>query len=420
MEVRSNYGDVRNDMVHTLLATGDVLSVRHSLAEELGDSHERTVDVEATDILRYLPPGIGREDVRTKPGDLPTEIWCIVLDAIDDPSTLFALASTCKLLMALAKQTRAILDPYSPWSVFTDLTDVQRLQHQVQETPLVSHFLMSIKIPAHSMIRFFYDFSGRLKALEMIDIIGGGDILPPLPRPILRAAHRFRNVTKLMISDVAFWSFADFSRLVCALDSLVELELRQVSWQRNEGRSLVDEPYAASLILRDIEIREAVSMSRYERLLGAPKLCESLTSLRLFGRIGVFCAFKSNPPDPLVPEIHETFTPSTSPIPRRTANIRIHPDPDADVEWGTQRQWLRECVDLLDSALASRAWCLSDIIVILHDCDDELVNIFRVEPLPFRTLRDRGILKVRNCKNLDMWNERWECEEEIIISDTSR
>lgn len=72
--------------------------------------------------------------------------------------------------------------------------------------------------------------------------------------------------------------------------------------------------------------------------------------------------------------------------------------------------WVRGCFDLTDSlCTAQGASCFCEVILTLLDPSDEVLNLFRVEPLAFPRLRSRGILKV----------EKWDPETqqtEILIS----
>ncbi|EMD31076.1 hypothetical protein CERSUDRAFT_100719 [Gelatoporia subvermispora B] len=320
--------------------------------------------------------------------------------------------------MALAKQTRAIVDRYGPWFAFTELVDMARISREMKQKPLLGEVLMSVKIPARFMTRFLCDCAGRLKALETNEFVGSGEVLPPYQRHILRAAGCFKLVTKLMLSDVSFWSFLDFARLVCALGSLSELELREVSWRRDDGRNLAAEPFAKALALRDLEIHDSSETLKYRKLFGAPQLFDSLTSLRLFGCVSVYCAVKHQEQDPenlsLDTKPHDAASAGTPFIHRRAVNMRVRPGLDSTTKWEAETRWTRECLDLLNCFLNPGASYLNAVDVVLHDCPKDILDIFREDPPPFYGLRDRGILSVKDCRDLDIWNETWGCEEVII------
>ncbi|OCH90472.1 hypothetical protein OBBRIDRAFT_594932 [Obba rivulosa] len=202
------------------------------------------------DIFDSLPRGINTTNVMMNPGGLPPEIWYTIMDYIDDGRTLYACALTCKLLAARAmKMTKPLRMCRTPQVLFTDL----------MRRPIVGYFLQEVIVPPALLPRLLYECAGKLHALRIIRIYSTsswpceGRLTHHRP-PYLAFASTFHTVTELHLFCVQFWSSRDFLRLICAFPSLRALSSFYVSWDRDEGRTLADEPFAKALRLQKIEV----------------------------------------------------------------------------------------------------------------------------------------------------------------------
>ncbi|EMD31091.1 hypothetical protein CERSUDRAFT_100727 [Gelatoporia subvermispora B] len=257
-----------------------VLSV---YSTELDGEISSCIDAESRDILMYLPVGVDRSNITLCPGGLPLDIWHHVIDNIDDIKTWEAFGLTCKVLASriiqISREANQLLwrDCASP--------DLRELHNQLVHTPLAGHLLHSLRIPAVSMTKLFYEFSGKLYKIQNIHIQGDGDsfgpVLPPLRLPLLMAVSAFQSVTEVNFSGVVFWSTADFGRFISAFKNLKYLSCEDISLKRATMCNVVDQPFAKHLCLRSVDIIEPDDLSKYKFLLVSQRLFRYMTYLTI-------------------------------------------------------------------------------------------------------------------------------------------
>ncbi|OCH93451.1 hypothetical protein OBBRIDRAFT_302728 [Obba rivulosa] len=260
--------------------------------------------------------------------------------------------------------------------------DILRLRSHLRNNPLVGLSLTKVLLPVESMRAFLYMFSGRLYALQSIFIEADLQFTaaPLLRAPVYAACSRFSNVRKLHLSNIVFWSFGNFARLICALRSLVKLTLKRVSWDGDEGRSLADEPFATCLRLKVIKI-DSADVSQYRNLLAAPNLLHTVSHLHL--------KYKKRRQAMLIVRLENSRpqpTSSSLSALARTAKIQI--------SMARNQAWFRSCFDLLDSFFCSSSTvCLNRVNVDMEEgnVSEDIKRMFFAKPLVFSALRARGM-----------------------------
>ncbi|OCH86828.1 hypothetical protein OBBRIDRAFT_890210 [Obba rivulosa] len=388
------------------LDTFTPLSIRSS---ELESEIASCIGEEPTDILKFLPPGMSRSNITLCPGGLPLELWFRILDNIDNLKTWFACGLTCKLLESRIRQV-AMEFKRAHAETFASL-DLHELHHAIARHPIVGNLVDVVRISHQSTTKFIYEFSGKLHTLRDLYIAAGRWRYPeapppnPLPHfrpPLLSAASRFRSLNFLSLYKVAFWSFRDFSRLICAFPSLLRLHLEFVSWQRDEGCSLSDEPFAESLCLHEIQIVDGGDISKYKRLLSAPMILRSVTHLSIN---------ETEPSSGIYCRMHVSRVEGHAP----KATIRIsfysfaHP------------QWLLSVLDVLDGVLTSPAMSTLAAIDVQLRCmggyNERIFSIFAADPLPFPMLRERAPDKLKITKTYGTYKNGYleERVEELML-----
>jgi len=174
-------------------------------------------------------------------------------------------------------------------SVHPGFLSMDALHRSLRQDALAGQLLREVRIPAESLTRFVYAFSGKLPGLRSLQICTPE--LDPASQPdpthlfpvrteFLRSARRFHRVEALRFEDVVFESFNDFARFVCAFQNLAHLTLENVSWVKDKTRGLDSEPFARSLRLRTIEIYTR-KITAYCALFDAPNLREDPPELRI-------------------------------------------------------------------------------------------------------------------------------------------
>ncbi|OCH86832.1 hypothetical protein OBBRIDRAFT_796792 [Obba rivulosa] len=351
---------------------------------------------ESTDILKYLPPGINRSNITLCPGGLPLELWFRILDNIDNLKTWFACGLTCKLLESRIRQVAMELKRAHS-ETFASL-DLHELHHAIVRHPIVSNLVDVVRISARSTTKFIYEFSGKLHALHDLYIAAqrwhyprlSPNSLPPFRPLLVSAASRFRSLSFLSLSYAVFWNFRDFARLICAFPCLIRLHSKFVSWRRDEGCDLSDEPFAKLICLHEIQIDDGGDISKYKRLFSAPTLSLSVTHLSFKETelsSGIYCYIIISRVDGHA----------------RTATI--------DISFHTfgSPQWLPPVLDVLDDFLGSPAMSTLTTVDVELRCiggyDEEIFGIFAAEPLPFPLLRARGPDKFKITKTFDIYKD---------------
>ncbi|EMD31077.1 hypothetical protein CERSUDRAFT_120125, partial [Gelatoporia subvermispora B] len=274
-------------------------------------------------VLKYLPSWSTNSTITLQPGRLPLEIWEHILENVDNQSTLFACGLTCKVLAA---RVRKIQKDAHDFRCRPDLLQMGEPFGDVHRHPLFNFSLKQVEIPPNLMTRFVYEFSGKLTGIEIMKISRGKPTLSPIQASFYQAARRFSTLAHLELTDVQFFDFRDLARLLCAFSSLRKLILNSVSWKRGGERSLIDEPFAKNLRLREVHIFEHHDILKYRSLLTAPRLLEEMTEL----------CFSDLPHVSCILDLRQDVTP---PIATITVKGRIRPNAD----------WFRGCVDLLNS-----------------------------------------------------------------------
>ncbi|OCH90492.1 hypothetical protein OBBRIDRAFT_834987 [Obba rivulosa] len=224
--------------------------------------------------------------------------------------------------------------------------------------------------------------------------------------PYLAFASTFYTVTELRLSCIKLWSSRDFLRLVCAFPSLRALSSFDVSWDRDEGRTLAEEPFAKALCLQKIEISDRENISPYKCLLSAPELLQSIKYVE-FSKGG-----RSNWSVELT--LQETSPLGETPVchhPSRKAHAVVR---DKYGSRGPPVEWLRGSFDLLDVFLISPSVSCVDIDVEMKIPDEALLNVLRTDPFPFPALRARGVLQVTAFSGLDIKTLEWGCTDIFI------
>ncbi|OCH92032.1 hypothetical protein OBBRIDRAFT_479630 [Obba rivulosa] len=212
---------------------------------------------EPTDILRHLPKWMSRSGVGYQPGGLPVEIWYLVIFFIEDPRMLFVCAFTCKILAARVFQM--LVDGRDKYPRRPDgLLDMHQMYRYMRINPLVCYILTSLSIPTHSMSKFIYECTGKLRNLERLEVHSSAErspqTLPFLRLPLFKAASRFPKITSLHLYNIVFYNYCDFSRLVCLFPALCKLIVVNISWQRGEGYPLSEGPFTQHPYLQDITV----------------------------------------------------------------------------------------------------------------------------------------------------------------------
>ncbi|OCH88363.1 hypothetical protein OBBRIDRAFT_92959 [Obba rivulosa] len=365
---------------------------------------------EIPDILSYLPGGVDKLKVTLQPGRLPLEIWYLILEAIDEPKTLVSCSLTCKILAARTiKLRRDIMAQFSRYELLHPL----RLYRDVRPDPLVCLLLTDILVPAKSMSRFVYEFSGKLESLQMLQVICsvGPELMSPLRRPFIAAISRFRNIRWLVLANMVFRSLGDFARFLAAFPRLHQLCTTNISWPADEGRHLIDEPFAKKLLCREMEIT-LEKAAHWKGLFNAPNLLQSLRSLR-FHRLQSPCKLRVEI-DQKQLEFGSSQDSGETPPPIPTSSISISVAIMLiDEDGANDRDWVLECFDLIDSICTSpSASGFSEVYLTLLDSSDEVLNMFHVEPRAFPRLRARRILRV------EKWDPETQESEVLIAPDT--
>ncbi|OCH86841.1 hypothetical protein OBBRIDRAFT_890217 [Obba rivulosa] len=357
----------------------------------------------AEDILDYLPRGINKSDVTRNPGGLPLDVWCCIMDCMNDGKSLLACALTCKILTA---RTLKIIRP------FRRCLTPEPLFHDIMLRPMTAYFLQEITVTPAVMPRLMYECAGKLRTLRKIEICSSNPTSPEkLPHnrpPYLPFASSFHTVTDLRLRGVEFHSSKDFLRLVCAFSSLRTLILQEALWYRDEGHTLADEPFARSLSLRKIEIYHQENITQYKNLLAAPNLLPSIEYIEFgMGRASSWSAeltLEEIYCGPLDQDGRGHSMLDAYHYPSRKAHVLIR---DVYSIRSPPVEWLRAAFDLLDAFLAPSGVSCVDINVEMKEPDGPLLNIFRNDVLPFPLLRAQGILQVAAFSSLGMRDLEW-------------
>ncbi|OCH84215.1 hypothetical protein OBBRIDRAFT_425433 [Obba rivulosa] len=356
--------------------------------------------------------GWRREIHTTRPGGLPLDVWCIILEKIQDARLLRRCGLTCTTLKSRVDQMQAhLISPYcEAYSDDEDLNVVQ-FRKAIKENSIVGslakHLLRKVHIPAGSLVTFVQEFAGRLTALHTVDVRGSAKALSPLRVTCLRAISRFSNIRKLRLPNLAFWSFSDCMRLISAFPYLLDLTMDNVSWRQAQIRSLAEEPFANSLRLETLAIFSG-DVRAYKDLLCTPSLLRSIKTLflhpvslpdrsysaartilettRCYPEHVQYSDGSDNIHDPSVqaPLKHAIH---------RLATIRADDDEEIIDEW------YQTCFSVLDSALGSAAASFLDEVEIeLRWFPQRGIPLDDIHPnpLPFPALRAKGIISTFN------------------------
>ena len=133
-----------------------------------------------------------------------------------------------------------------------------RLRRELRASTILrsvaARLLRQACVPAAALRAFVCEFACALPALQTLEAQGRPSALPPLRLPCLVSATRFRGVEVLVLREILFFDFRDFTRFICAFPNLRRVHLDCVSWRGNRCRSLFGEPFAKMLRLKEIMV----------------------------------------------------------------------------------------------------------------------------------------------------------------------
>ncbi|OCH92581.1 hypothetical protein OBBRIDRAFT_430183 [Obba rivulosa] len=343
-------------------------------------------------ILEYLPSWRSNSRILLQPGHLPLEIWDMILEFVDEQQTLEACGLTCKVLAARVRKMQ--MDALKI-RCSTSGVEMRQLVRGVLHHPSFGFFLQEIVVPASLMTRFFYEFAGKLPALRTIELFRDDHMMPPFRPPLLQAARRFTNLQYIRVFDLKFWSFRDLARLICAFPKLRHLTLKSVTWQRGEGLNLADEPFAKTLALQEIHLFEPGNLEKYDKLLTAPKLSQSMMRLGISDLPHVSCVVEFDSAQLTSESARHAHSESILP---RTASVhvkgRLQP---------RNAQWFQGCIKLLnDLSVRPGDSCWRAVDVKLSDLSDDVVEMFRVGSFPELRMQEHRTIIVGRSEFPDM------------------
>ncbi|OCH93334.1 hypothetical protein OBBRIDRAFT_327486 [Obba rivulosa] len=221
---------------------------------------------------------------------LPVEIWYQIVEVVDDPRSLLALACVCRSLNDWVMQTFARYDEYCS-RVLQTADDLHSLRHSFRETPTLPFFLRYIVLEDSLLLNFAVEFVGFCPNLREIVIRSSSDPPPPplsLSMQMRLVLSQFKSVTRLHLMFDDFATFKDLIRFICAFPKLLDLTLVEVGYARGCACVLEQVPVARTLHLRTLHIQDSRDLSLYQCLLTAPELSKSLISLTIHAEDHLF------------------------------------------------------------------------------------------------------------------------------------
>ncbi|EMD31896.1 hypothetical protein CERSUDRAFT_119195 [Gelatoporia subvermispora B] len=219
--------------------------------------------------------------VRSQPM-LPMEIWYLIVEAVDDPRTLLALACICRALNVWATKTFTRYDSYI-LHILNGQEDLRVLCHSLRQIPMLPFFLRYIVLEDALLPSF---------ALKLISLCPNLQELVIRPSPTVRPSNvslrvvvryalmQFRSVVRLHLMATMFASPMEFVRIVCAFPQLLHLTLGDVRSATGVVHTLLP-PFVRLLGLRTLHVQVSDDISLYQYLLSAPALSSSLNSITM-------------------------------------------------------------------------------------------------------------------------------------------
>ncbi|EMD33045.1 hypothetical protein CERSUDRAFT_98653 [Gelatoporia subvermispora B] len=233
------------------------------LSSESSPSQERSRPATST--------SSAQQPLRHSPSDLAVEIWWDILDQIDDIRSLLVLERTCKGLAELVVKIR---DGHA--GTLDRAIQVKALREEIEVDPILPFLLLDVHVVDFEVAKFAYELAGKLHGLRRIQISASTQsklrAVPRLNWAVFTQWSHFSRVVEIRLIAPRFDSYADLSRIVCALPDLRTLCLVLVNWRKGEARSLAEEPFARLLRLEHAMVMQAQEYQNLAVLLTAPAL----------------------------------------------------------------------------------------------------------------------------------------------------